>query len=156
MKIPFLVPPRDSLNRIIRATKGCPAACTFCDIHQTKFPCRSPESVVDEVEQLVKMGVDNLFFVDDTITINKQNLIDTCNLMVERGLKLHYKISARVDTINGEVVKTLKKSGCYRIHFGIESASPRHSKYLQKGKPLRKWNAPAKWSAKRESDFSPT
>ncbi len=122
----------------IQATRGCPAACTFCDIRKTKFRCRSPESVVDEIEQLVNMGVDDLFFVDDTITINKQNLIDTCNLIVERGLKLHYKISARVDTINEEVVQALKKSGCYRIHFGIESASPRHLKYLQKGQTPEK------------------
>jgi len=137
----------------IQATRGCPAACTFCDIRQTKFRCRSPESVVDEIEQLVNMGVDDLFFVDDTITINKKNLIDTCNLIIERGIKINYKISARVDTINEEVLQALKKSGCYRIHFGIESASPRHLKYLQKGQTPEKVERACKMTRKAGIGF---
>ncbi|MCH8157737.1 MAG: radical SAM protein [Nitrospinae bacterium] len=137
----------------IQATRGCPAACTFCDIRQTKFRCRSPKSVVDEVEQLVAMGVDDLFFVDDTITINKRNLIETCELMIERGLKINYKISARVDTINEEVLRVLKRSGCYRIHFGIESATPRHLKYLQKGQTPEKVERACKMTHKAGIGF---
>jgi len=122
----------------IQATRGCPAACTFCDIRKTKFRIRSPESVVDEIEELVKMGVDDLFFVDDTITIDKKNVLAICNLIVERGIKISFKISARVDTINPEVLAALKNSGCYRIHFGIESATPKHLQYLQKGQTPEK------------------
>ena len=122
----------------IQATRGCPAACTFCDIRKTKFRIRSPESVVDEIEELVKMGVDDLFFVDDTITIDKKNVLAICNLIVERKIKINFKISARVDTINPEVLAALKKSGCYRIHFGIESATPKHLQYLQKGQTPEK------------------
>ena len=122
----------------IQATRGCPAACTFCDIRKTKFRIRSPESVVDEIEELVNMGVDDLFFVDDTITIDKKNVLAICNLIVERKIKINFKISARVDTINPEVLAALKKSGCYRIHFGIESATPKHLQYLQKGQTPEK------------------
>ena len=77
----------------IQATRGCPAACTFCDIRQTRFRERTPENVVAEIEQLIEMGVDDLFFVDDTITINKRNLMALCQLIVERGLKINFKIS---------------------------------------------------------------
>ena len=122
----------------IQATRGCPAACTFCDIRKTSFRCRSPEDVVGEIEELIAMGVDDLFFVDDTITINKKNLLAICDLIVRRGIKIHYKISARVDTVTEEVLAALKRSGCYRIHYGIESATPRHLKYLQKGQTPEK------------------
>ena len=122
----------------IQATRGCPAACTFCDIRKTKFRIRNPENVVDEIEQLVNIGVDDLFFVDDTITIDKKNVLEICNLIVKRKIKIHFKISARVDTINKEVIKALKKAGCYRIHYGIESANPKHLKYLQKGQTPEK------------------
>ena len=122
----------------IQATRGCPAACTFCDIRKTTFRCRSSENVVREVEQLVEMGIDDLFFVDDTITINKKNLMEICDLIVKRGIKINYKISARVDTVNEELLQALKRSGCYRIHYGIESATPRHLKYLQKGQTPEK------------------
>lgn len=122
----------------IQATRGCPAACSFCDIRKTKFRVRSPESVVAEIEELVEMGVDDLFFVDDTITIDKKNVLEICDLIVKRNIKIHFKISARVDTINKEVIAALKKAGCYRIHYGIESASPKHLKYLQKGQTPEK------------------
>ena len=122
----------------IQATRGCPAACTFCDIRQTTFRCRSPESVIQEIEELVELGVDDLFFVDDTITINKKNLLEICDQIIKRGIKINYKISARVDTVNEEVIQALSRSGCYRIHYGIESATPRHLKYLQKGQTLEK------------------
>ena len=122
----------------IQATRGCPAACSFCDIRKTKFRVRSPKSVVDEIEELVEMGVDDLFFVDDTITIDKKNVLEICDLIVKRNIKIHFKISARVDTINKEVIAALKKAGCYRIHYGIESASPKHLKYLQKGQTPEK------------------
>ncbi len=122
----------------IQATRGCPAACTFCDIRQTTFRCRSPESVIQEIEELVELGVDDLFFVDDTITINKKNLLEICDQIVKRGIKINYKISARVDTVNPEVIQALARSGCYRIHYGIESVTPRHLKYLQKGQTPEK------------------
>jgi len=122
----------------LQATRGCPAACTFCDIRQTPFRTRSPESVVGEIEAMVGMGVDDMFFVDDTITIDKKNLMATLDLMIRRGLKIHFKISARVDTVNEELLKKLRQAGCYRIHYGIESATPRHLKYLQKGQTPEK------------------
>lgn len=122
----------------IQATRGCPAACLFCDIRKTTFRFRNAESVVNEVEQLIGMGIDDLFFVDDTITVNKKNVIEICNLMIKRGLKINYKISSRVDMVNPEILQALKRSGCYRIHYGIETATPRHLEYLEKGQSPEK------------------
>ncbi len=130
----------------IQATRGCPAACTFCDIRKTKFRERSPENVVQEIESIMDMGVDDLFFVDDTITINKKNLMSICDLIVKRGLKISFKISARVDTINPELLTSLKRAGCYRIHFGIESSSQRHLDYLEKGQNVQKIERACKWT----------
>lgn len=122
----------------IQATRGCPAACLFCDIRKTTFRFRNAENVVNEVEQLIEMGIDDLFFVDDTITVNKKNVIEICNLMIKRGLKINYKISSRVDMVNPEILQALKRSGCYRIHYGIETAIPRHLQYLEKGQTPEK------------------
>ncbi len=130
----------------IQATRGCPAACSFCDIRKTTFRHRDPENVVDEVQVALDMGIDDLFFVDDTITINKQNVMDICNLIVKRGIKVNFKISSRVDTISPEILEALKRAGCYRIHYGIESATPRHLKYLDKGQTPEKVLRACKWT----------
>ncbi len=130
----------------LQATRGCPAACTFCDIRKTKFRERSPENVVAEIEQLIEMGLDDLFFVDDTITINKKFVMRLSQLIVERGLKFHFKISARVDTVTPELLAALKRAGCYRIHYGIESATERHLNYLEKGQNRAKIERACKWT----------
>ncbi len=130
----------------LQATRGCPAACTFCDIRKTRFRARSAENVVAEIEQLVDMGLDDLFFVDDTITINKKFVLDLCDRIVRRGLKLHFKISARVDTVNPELLSALRRAGCYRIHYGIESATERHLRYLEKGQTREKIERACRWT----------
>src|SRR5262249_7449993 len=109
----------------IQSSRGCPAACTFCDIRKTKFRERSPENVVAEMSGLREQGVDDFFFVDDTITINRKRMHQLCQALIDSGLKINFKISARVDTVNQELLHHLAKAGCYRIHFGVESGSDR-------------------------------
>jgi anaerobic magnesium-protoporphyrin IX monomethyl ester cyclase len=116
----------------MQTSRGCPAKCLFCDIRLTKFRKRSPEHVLAELRHLVERGVDDFFFVDDTITIDKSRLVEICEIIERSGLKIHFKISARVDTVKPALLEALARAGCYRIHYGVESATPRLLKYLQK------------------------
>src|SRR2546426_4193737 len=117
----------------LQSSRGCPFACTFCDIRRSGFRARSAANVLAEVRQLVEQGIDDLFFVDDTITIQKKRVHEICRAIIESGIKVYYKISARVDTVTPELLDNLARSGCYRIHYGVETASPRLLKYLEKG-----------------------
>lgn len=117
----------------IQSSRGCPAACTFCDIRKTKFRYRSPENVVAEMRLLAERGVDDFFFVDDTITVNRKRVHEICNAITRSGLKINFKISARVDTVNQELLNHFAEAGCYRIHFGVESGSNRILEVMEKG-----------------------
>ena len=117
----------------LQSSRGCPAACLFCDIRLTKFRSRSPESVLLEIRQLAEQGFDDFFFVDDTITINRKRLRTLCQGLAKEGPKINFKISARVDTVDPELLDDLAAAGCYRIHFGVESATPRLLEYMEKG-----------------------
>ncbi|MCA8925156.1 MAG: B12-binding domain-containing radical SAM protein [Planctomycetes bacterium] len=116
----------------MQTSRGCPAKCLFCDIRLTQFRKRSAENVLEELRYLVSRGIDDIFFVDDTITIDRGRLLEICELIERSGLKIHFKVSARVDTVKPHVLAALKRAGCYRIHYGVESATPRLLKYLQK------------------------
>lgn len=116
----------------MQTSRGCPAKCLFCDIRMTKFRKRSAENVIAELRHLVDRGIDDFFFVDDTITIDKQRLFEVCEIIKSSGLKINFKISARVDTVKPALLEALAGAGCYRIHYGVESATPRLLKYLQK------------------------
>ena len=121
------------VSTTLQSSRGCPFGCTFCDMRRSRFRARSPKSVVDEVESLVNSGIRDLFFIDDTLTIDKRRLMETLDLMIERRLPAQFKISARADTLTPEILSRLKKAGCYRVHVGVESGTQRLLDYLGKG-----------------------
>jgi len=84
----------------------------------------------------MKTGNTDFFIVDDTISVHKNRLNDICKLIIKKGLKITFKISARVDNLDLESLKLLKDAGCNRINFGVESGSQRLLDYLEKGVTL--------------------
>jgi len=133
----------------MQTSRGCPAKCLFCDIRLTKFRKRSAEHVLAELRYLVDRGIDDIFFVDDTITIDKLRLLEVCDLIKRSGLKIHFKISARVDTVKPKILDALAEAGCYRIHYGVETATPRHLKFLQKQTTPEKIQQAFAWTKER-------
>ena len=133
----------------MQTSRGCPAKCLFCDIRMTQFRKRSAEHVLAELRYLVDRGIDDIFFVDDTITIDKNRLLEICDLIKRSGLKIHFKISARVDTVKPRILDALAEAGCYRIHYGVESATPRHLKFLQKQTTPDKIRQAFDWTKER-------
>lgn len=116
-------------------SRGCPYQCAFCDRPHLgkKFRARSPKNIVDEMEQCLKLGIEEILIYDDTFTVNKQRVLDICDGIIKRGLKFVWDIRARVDTVDEEVLAVLKKAGCQRIHFGVEAGTEKILKILNKG-----------------------
>ena len=115
-------------------SRGCPYRCLFCHRPHMgkKFRARSPENVVEEMEECVSMGIHEILIYDDTFNIDKKRVLDICNLIKERGLDIYFDIRARIDRINKEMLVALKEAGCVRIHYGVESANQRILDILRK------------------------
>lgn len=118
----------------IFTSRGCPFQCSFCDRpHLGKiFRARSPKNVVDELEECTKMGIYEFLFYDDTFAVNKKRVIDVCNEIIRRKLNIAWDIRTRVDTVDEETIKYLKKAGCHGIHYGIEAGTEKILKILNK------------------------
>jgi radical SAM superfamily enzyme YgiQ (UPF0313 family) len=116
-------------------SRGCPFKCLFCDRPHLgkRFRARSAKNVVDEMEQCVSMGIKEFLIYDDTFTINKQRVFDICREIRERGLKIHWDVRARVDTVTPDMLKAMKEAGCDRIHYGVEAGTPEVIETLRKG-----------------------
>jgi len=115
-------------------SRGCPFQCAFCDRPHLgkKFRSRSAQNVVNEMEECLKLGIEEILIYDDTFTVDKQRTIDVCNEIIKRELKFIWDIRARVDTVDVEVFKKLKQAGCARIHFGVEAGTEKIIKVLNK------------------------
>jgi radical SAM superfamily enzyme YgiQ (UPF0313 family) len=127
------------------SSRGCPYRCTFClwpDIlYGHKFRARSAENVVDEIEEAVRVyGHDEIYFDDDTFTIDRQRVLDICRLILERGLEqeVEWIAQCRVDTVDREMLEVMKAANCGYILFGVESGSPKMLKKMKKGITLDK------------------
>jgi len=115
-------------------TRGCPWHCGYCSqVYSEKLRFRSVELVVDEMEHLERTyGVREVVFFDETFTIGKKRMKHFAEEVQRRGLKVKFNIRARVDTVDREVVRELKKAGLRSIHMGVEAGTDRVLKIMNK------------------------
>ncbi len=122
----------------ILTSRGCAYNCTFCSLHSTikKFRVRSAKNVVDEIEYLNKrFNVKQLMFWDATFPLKKELGINICKEIIKRGLhkKIKWMCEARVDHIDFETLRWMKKAGCKRVAYGIESGVQSLLNNIRKG-----------------------
>lgn len=128
----------------IQTSRGCPYACSFCGSAVTwrrSWRARSPKHVVDEIEMLVnKFGVKEIHFQDDNLTLKKERIKAICDDIIKRKLDIVWKCpnGVRIETLDEEVLKKMKQSGCYQLAFGIESGSEKVLKRANKQLSLKK------------------
>jgi anaerobic magnesium-protoporphyrin IX monomethyl ester cyclase len=105
-------------------SRGCPYKCVFCKMDVQKVYARSAEQVVEELAQIESLGITDVQIYDDTFTWGKQRVIDICQGILDRGLKVRWAIRDRANRADPDLYTLMKKAGCYRIHYGVESGSP--------------------------------
>lgn len=112
-------------------SRGCPFRCNFCSIHITMgrpFRYRSPENVAGELKELVtKYGVRQVDFEDDNLTCDKRRMDRICDLIIESSLKFEWYTpnGVRADTLDENLLRKMKVSGCRELWFAPESGSQR-------------------------------
>lgn len=111
-------------------SRGCPMRCIFCSIHSVwgyKWRARSPENVVSEIEELTtRYKIREINFEDDNLTLNKKRMAAICDLIVERNLDISWSTpnGVAIQWLDNELLRKMKRSGCYQLNFGIESGDP--------------------------------
>ncbi|MHA1684254.1 MAG: B12-binding domain-containing radical SAM protein [Promethearchaeota archaeon] len=120
----------------IATTRGCTGKCIFCaDRVVNKGTCRfrSPENVVAEIKHAIKhYNIRIFFFTDPNFTLSPNHVKRICQLIIEGGIKILWSCTARVDTVSKEMLELMKKAGCTRVGYGIETGSPRVLKLVKK------------------------
>jgi radical SAM superfamily enzyme YgiQ (UPF0313 family) len=113
--------------------RGCPYNCKFCwhNFGRTTR-LRSVNNVIEEIKTLIKKyKIEYFAFTDETFTVNKERVLEFCEKV--RELKIKWGCSSRVNLIFEDMVRSMKKSGCNHIEFGIESGSQCMLNNMNKG-----------------------
>ncbi|MAG15808.1 hypothetical protein CMO88_01990 [Candidatus Woesearchaeota archaeon] len=121
-------------------SRGCPYRCTFCDRPQMggkSYRSRSAKLVVDELEECQKLGIKEVMFYDDTFTMLMPRAEEICKEIINRKIDIAWDCRTRVDRVTPELVSLMKKSGCKRINFGVESGTEKGLVAIKKNVSLQ-------------------
>jgi radical SAM superfamily enzyme YgiQ (UPF0313 family) len=112
----------------ILTSRGCPYRCTYCaQIGPRRWRARSVESVLDEWRWLVEgQGAAEIGVLDDSFNIDRQRVLALCEALVAEGLNQVPWIminGIRANLADEEVLGAMKRAGCARVAFGVESGN---------------------------------
>ncbi|MBW2989025.1 B12-binding domain-containing radical SAM protein [Candidatus Woesearchaeota archaeon] len=117
-------------------SRGCPMRCIFCSNSATShgsYRTREPSKCIEELKILKEKYKFQAFDIwDDTFNINKKWLTEICKGIIEEKLDITWYARARLNFVDYESIKLMKRAGCDSLCFGIESGSPRVLEVIKK------------------------
>jgi radical SAM superfamily enzyme YgiQ (UPF0313 family) len=111
----------------IISSRGCPYQCSYCDrsVYRRSFRYNSAEYLYEHMAFLkTQFGIRHVFFYDDLFTFNRQRIEKFCGLLRDKPLGMTFNCAVRVGHADDELLRMLKKSGCWMVSLGIESGAP--------------------------------
>lgn len=127
-----LQPLTDGLDPHARAytlvtSRGCPYKCTYCSkpITGSTWRARSVESVVAEWQMLVhEYHATEIGVTDDIWNLDLKRAKALCRALIDTGLNTVPWVTIhgmKVNHTDRELFDLMKKAGCKRVGFGVES-----------------------------------
>lgn len=132
----YLMPLMKGPFTFMVTSRGCPAGCIYCIKHVTyqfNARIRSPELIMKELWILKNLGVNNIHMYADLFTINRDQVMELCQRMVDEKLNIKWTCNSRVDFVDEEMLHLMGKAGCWWISWGIESGNEQILKHAHKG-----------------------
>ncbi len=121
----------DGRKMSVIAGRGCPYNCTFCSKNFSGVRIRSAKNIADEIRELKKRyNIRFVEFLDELVVISKKRIFELCDEL--EGLDIQWSCQGRLNIVDREMLERMKKAGCKRIGYGIESGSPKIIEIMNK------------------------
>jgi radical SAM superfamily enzyme YgiQ (UPF0313 family) len=85
------------------------------------YKIRSNDAIIEELKYIKKLGIDEIYFNDQTFGVNKKIANSLLRRMIP--LKLSWTCYWRVDLTDEKTLVLMKKAGCHTIMYGVESGN---------------------------------
>jgi len=145
----YRIPGIKGAYTFIVTSRGCTAGCKYCIKHvsyQFSIRVRTPENIMAELRVLKALGIKHVHMYADLFTVNREQVIKLCQLMIQENLGLSWTCNSRVDYVDEEMLQLMGKSGCTYISWGIESSNEQILKKAAKGYRLEQAPRALKWA----------
>ena len=124
---------KNTPKKTFYATRGCPFKCTYCCNNlyhklyggKGKFVRRfSVERIIVEIEYVKsKYRTDFIKFGDDCFALKADSWLEEFAEKYSKRISLPFNCYLRLDTVDNDLLKLLKKAGCYSVHLSVDSTS---------------------------------
>jgi len=132
---------------IMYTSKGCPYNCAYCTVAGTKLKVRSAKSVIREIRYLKEnYKIRTISFFDETFTVSRHRVLEICNALGD--MNITWYCNTRVNLVDYELLKIMRKSGCRGISYGIESGNQKILNNVSKGVTVEQQKNAIKWAKK--------
>lgn len=114
--------------------KGCAFHCAFCG-HSLKrcYITKDNETIIEEIKYLSKKYNTNYFiFLNSSINITHKFANDLAVEFIKNDLNIKWSDCGNFTNLDKNLLDKLKTAGMKRIIFGLESASPKVLRYINK------------------------
>ena len=82
----------------------------------------------------------------DLFTVNREQVVSLCRLMIEQNLNVRWTCNSRVDYVDEEMLRLMGRAGCWLISWGIESGNEAILKNARKGADPAKAERALTWA----------
>ena len=134
----YIPQPNDGLylpKHAMISSRGCPYRCIFCDhgTYGVSYRSFSPTRIVDEMEELVhRYGAKDIAFVDSLFMLNRQRVYNVVDEIQRRGVKVHWTCTVRANATTPEILRDMKRAGCWRVRLGAEAGNDDVLRFIRK------------------------
>ncbi len=135
---------------IVVTGRGCPFHCQFCvagPLSGHKYRVRSPENVIEEVEECQrKYNINDFFFADDTFTAFQERTEKMLTLLEQLDSPITWKCESRVTAVTFDLLEKMAHAGCIKIQFGVESGCDHILTSINKGITIERVQKAVSWA----------
>jgi hypothetical protein len=101
---------------------------------------KSVSRVIEEIKYIQQtLGASMINFTHDLLTFDKNYILDLCDRLEELPIPITWGASARIDTLDEEIVQRMRSAGCRGLFIGIEVGTDRMQKVIGKKLDLSKF-----------------
>lgn len=111
----------------VQAKRGCPFKCLYCVYPQLEgatYRHREIESIVDEIEMVMRdQGVRHFFFSDSVFNAPRGPTYQLCQEMIRRRTPARWMAYVNSAGFDDDLAKAMVAAGCIGVEFGLDSAT---------------------------------
>jgi len=110
----------------ILTARGCPFNCSFCCLDilsRGKVRLRSVANIIAEIEWMIKKfpQMSDIWIHDDTFFIDNKRVVEFCDEIIRRKIKINFTCSGRMKPLSQEMVNKLEQANIKKVLLGLES-----------------------------------